>query len=50
MALPDSWQTAQLAGLLEIPEGQRVLVMEQRSHSDYQLHASRLWFSADATD
>lgn len=23
-SLPDSWQTAQLAGLLEIPEGQRV--------------------------
>ncbi|XGM89698.1 Tn3 family transposase (plasmid) [Klebsiella variicola subsp. variicola] len=28
-SLPDSWQTAQLAGLLEIPEGQRVSVMEQ---------------------
>jgi len=25
----DSWQTAQLAGLLEIPEGQRMSVMEQ---------------------
>ena len=28
-ALPDSWQTEQLAGLLVIPEGQRVSVMEQ---------------------
>lgn len=28
-SLPDSWQTAQLAGLLEIPQGQRVSVMEQ---------------------
>ena len=28
-SLPDSWQTAQLAGLLEIPEGQRMSVMEQ---------------------
>lgn len=28
-SLPDSWQTAQLTGLLEIPEGQRVSVMEQ---------------------
>lgn len=27
-SLPDSWQTAQLAGLLEILEGQRVSVME----------------------
>lgn len=28
-SLPDSLQTAQLTGLLEIPEGQRVSVMEQ---------------------
>lgn len=28
-ALPDSWQTAQLAGLLEVPEGHRMSVMEQ---------------------
>lgn len=28
-SLPDSRQTAQLAGLLEVPEGQRILVMEQ---------------------
>ncbi|THL36159.1 Tn3 family transposase [Klebsiella pneumoniae subsp. pneumoniae] len=28
-SLPDSWQTAQLAGLLEIPEGKRMSVMEQ---------------------
>ncbi|MCV5836423.1 Tn3 family transposase, partial [Escherichia coli] len=28
-ALPDSWQTEQLAGLLVIPEGQRVSVLEQ---------------------
>ncbi|EPG6135524.1 Tn3 family transposase, partial [Klebsiella pneumoniae] len=27
-ALPNRWQTAQLAGLLEIPEGQRLSVME----------------------
>ncbi|EAC1891313.1 hypothetical protein D9G29_20635 [Escherichia coli] len=26
---PDSWQTAQLAGLLEVPEGQRVSVMKR---------------------